>query len=70
MSLSRDSCQGWLGAFPASFLLPLYFLVYVSLYSLGPYLRIDCYSRLRFLTGFVAIILGMGSPHSFRLSNR
>jgi hypothetical protein len=39
-----------LGAFPASFLLPLYFLVYVSLYSLGPYLRIDCYSRLRFLT--------------------
>jgi hypothetical protein len=50
MSLSRNSCQGWPGAFPASFLLPLYFLVYVSSYSLGPYPRIDCYFRLRSLT--------------------
>jgi hypothetical protein len=50
MSLSRDGCQGWPGAFQASFLPPLCFLVYVSLYSLGPYLRIDCYFRLRFLT--------------------
>jgi hypothetical protein len=50
------SCrQGWLGTFPASFLLPLCFLVYVSLYSLGPYLRMDCYSRLRFLTGKIGV---------------
>jgi hypothetical protein len=53
--LSCDSRQGWLGTFPASFLLPLCFLVYVSLYSLGPYLRMDCYSRLRFLTGKIGV---------------
>jgi hypothetical protein len=34
-----------------AFLLPLYFLVYVSSYSLDPYPRIVCYSRLRSLTG-------------------
>jgi hypothetical protein len=48
--LSRDSRQGWPGVFPASFLLLLfYLLVYVSSYSLDPYPRIHCYSRLRSL---------------------
>jgi hypothetical protein len=60
MSLSRDSCQGWPGAFPASFLLPLYFLVYVSSYSLGPYPRIDCYFRLRSLTSEKLLLLADG----------
>ena len=48
---SRDGRQGWLQAFAAAALLPLCLLVYVSSYSLDPYLRIDCYSRLRPLTG-------------------
>jgi len=49
-SLSRDGRQGRPGAFPASGLLPLCLLVYVLSYSLDPYPRTNCYSRLRFLT--------------------